>query len=60
MTEPAMLKVTIKGGDRDGEQFDLSAEEAGAGDTVPYLDAHYRLIRGGGGEWIARPVSGDV
>ncbi|WP_090478339.1 hypothetical protein [Nakamurella panacisegetis] len=60
MTEPSPLQITVRGGEHDGEQFELPADEAGAGDTVPYRDAHYRLIRGGGGEWIARVVSGDV
>ncbi|MET3806510.1 hypothetical protein ABIB25_003526 [Nakamurella sp. UYEF19] len=31
-----------------------------AGDTVPYRDAQYRLVRAGSGEWIARAVTGDV
>lgn len=60
MEEPTMLNVTVRGGDHDGEQFELPADRAGAGDTVPYRDAHYRLIRISGDEWIARVVSGDV
>ena len=60
MTHPEKLHVTVRGGDHDGETFDLPADDAGAGDTIPYLDGHYRLIRASGDEWIARAVRGDV
>lgn len=60
MTHPETLHVTVRGGDHDGETFDLPADDAGAGDTIPYLDAHYRLIQLKGEGWIARLVRGDV
>ena len=60
MTEPETLHVTVRGGEHDGETFDLSADDAGAGDTVPYLDGHYRLIHLRDQGWIARVVHGDV
>lgn len=60
MSESEMLKVTIRGGDHDGEVFELPAAEAGVGDTVAHLDAHYRLMRTGTDGWIGRVVSGDV
>ncbi len=55
-----MLTITVRGGDHDGDVFQLPSEEAGAGDTVAYLDAHYRLMRTGADGWIGRAVSGDV
>lgn len=55
-----MLQITIRGGAHDGEVFPLSAEQAGAGDTVAYLDGHYRLIHSTSDGWIGRAVSGDV
>ncbi len=55
-----MLQVTVRGGAHDGETFELPADNAGAGDTVPYLDAHYRLIQVAGEGWIARVVRTDV
>ena len=60
MTEPDMLHITVRGGDHDGDTFELPAGSAGAGDTVPYQDAHYRLIQVKGEGWIARVVRGDV
>jgi hypothetical protein len=60
MTHPETLHVTVRGGDHDGETFDLPADDAGAGDTIPYLDGHYRLIQVAGLDWIARLVRGDV
>lgn len=60
MTHPETLHVTVRGGDHDGETFDLPADDAGAGDTIPYLDGHYRLIQVSGEGWIARSVRGDV
>ena len=60
MTHPETLHVTVRGGAHDGETFDLPAGDAGAGDTIPYLDAHYRLIRAGGQDWIARLVRDDL
>lgn len=60
MTQPETLRVTVRGGDHDGETFELPAGDAGAGDTIPYLDAHYRLIQVKDQDWIARLVRGDV
>ena len=61
MTHPETLHVTVRGGAHDGETFDLAAGAAGAGDTIPYLDAQYRLIRTGGEDsWIARLVRDDL
>lgn len=60
MTSPETLHITVRGGAHDGESFDLPAGAAGAGDTVPYLDGHYRLIQVGERNWIARSVRGDV
>ncbi len=57
MTEPEyLLTITVRGGDHDGDVFDLPAAEAGVGDTINYLDGQYRLARGHGQEWIARVV----
>lgn len=60
MTHPETLHVTVRGGDHDGETFDVEAADAGAGDTITYRDGHYRLIQVKGQEWIARLVRGDV
>lgn len=60
MTHPETFHVTVRGGDHDGETFDLPADDGGAGDTISYLDAHYRLIQVKGEGWIARLVRGDV
>ena len=60
MTQPENLHITVRGGNHDGETFEIPAGAAGAGDTIPYLDAHYRLIQVKGEDWIARLVPGDV
>ena len=60
MTHPETLHVTVRGGEHDGESFDVPADDAGAGDTITYLDGHYRLIQVRDQDWIARLVRGDV
>ncbi len=60
MSEPEMLTITVRGGDHDGDVFELPSEGAGVGDTVAYLDAYYRLMRTGADGWIGRAVGGDV